>query len=109
VELVPAHEALTRRGGTLLAVSTDEPVEAQRMRAELGLPFPMLSDVGAVATRAFGLLHVRGGPGGKDVALPAHVLLDRDLAIRWRHVAHRIQERPHPADVLVQIERLPAR
>ena len=78
------------------------------MQAELELPFPVLSDVDAVATRAFGLLHARGGPGGKDVALPAHVLLDAEMTIRWRHVAHRIQERPRPADVLAQIERLSA-
>jgi peroxiredoxin len=99
------HAELVRRGGRVLAVSTDSPAEAERMRDELDLPFEVLSDPRAEATRAFGLLHAGAGPGGKDVALPAQVLLDRDLRILWRHVAHRIQDRPAPRDVLAAIER----
>lgn len=97
------HAELARRGGEVLAVSTDSPEEAARLRADLDLPFPVSSDAGARAAAAFGLLHEQGGPGGKDVALPAQVLLDRDLKILWRHVARRIQDRPSPDDVLEAI------
>ncbi len=97
------HDALARRGGQVLAVSSDEPEEAVRLRHDLDLPFLVVSDPGAKAAAAFGLLHEQGGPGGKDVALPAQVLLDRDLKILWRHVARRIQDRPAPDDVLAAI------
>lgn len=101
------HDELTRRGGRLLAVSTDSPEEATRLREDLDLPFLVVSDPEAKATVAFGLLHAHGGPGGKDVALPAQLLIGRDLEILWRHVAERIQDRPAPADVLAAIrERL---
>ena len=99
------HAELVRRGGRLVAVSTDTPEEAERLKKELDLPFDVRSDAGAKAAKAFGLLHAGGGPGGKDVALPAQVLLDGDLRILWRHVAHRIQDRPAPRDVLLAIER----
>jgi len=97
------HEELTRRGGSLLAVSTDSPEEAVQLRADLELPFLVVSDPGAQATTSFGLLHARGGPGDKDVALPAQVLIDGHLKILWRHVAERIQDRPAPADVLAAL------
>lgn len=74
------------------------------MQAELDLPFRVLSDPGAKAAAAFGLLHAQGGPRDTDVALPAQVLLDRDLHILWRHVAHRIQDRPAPSTVLAEIK-----
>jgi peroxiredoxin len=94
---------LTRRGGRVLAVSSDDTLEAARLRRDLDLPFHVASDPGARAAAAFGLLHEHGGPGGKDVALPAQVLLDRDLKILWRHVARRIQDRPSPDEVLAAI------
>lgn len=90
-----------------MALSADSPQEAADLEAGDDLPFRVLSDPDAGVARAYGLLHARGGPGGKDVALPAHVLLGRDRRIAWRHVAHRIQDRPSPADVLAALDALP--
>ena len=103
-------EALARRGGRLLALSTSTSEEAARLRADLSLPFAVLADPQAQALRALGLLHARGGPGGHDVALPAHLLVERGGRVVWRHVATRIQDRPHPAALEAALERcLPAR
>ena len=96
---------MVKRGGRLMALSTDTPEEASQLKRELDLPFDVVSDVDPKALMRFGLLHAGGGPGGKDVALPAQVLIDGDLRILWRHVAHRIQDRPAPRDVLLAIER----
>lgn len=97
------HDELARRGGTLLAISTDSVEQARELHADLDLPFPVLSDAGALSTRAYGLVHARGGPGRVDVALPAQALLDGQRRIVWRHVARRIQDRPSPRDVLEAI------
>lgn len=90
-----------------MALSSDSPQEAADLRIDDDLPFRVLSDPEARVARAYGLLHAHGGPGGGDVALPAHVLLGRDRRIAWRHVAHRIQDRPAVADVLAAIDALP--
>lgn len=94
----------------MLALSTSSVQEAARLREDLSLPFAVLADPQGQAVRALGLLHARGGPGGHDVALPAHVLVERGGRVAWRHVARRIQDRPHPDDLQAVLERcLPAR
>lgn len=55
---------------------------------------------------SFGLVHESGGPGKRDAALPAHVLLAPGGAILWRHVAARIQDRPAPHDLRATLARL---
>jgi len=92
-------ETLARRGGRVLALSTSSVQEAARLREDLSLPFAVLADPQGQAVRALGLLHARGGPGGHDVALPAHVLVERGGRVAWRHVARRIQDRPTPGEV----------
>jgi peroxiredoxin len=67
------------------------------------LPFPILADVQRSLIRALGLLHVGGGPGGSDIALPAHVLVDSNRNIRWKYVANRIQNRLSEDQVLERV------
>lgn len=83
----------------MLALSTSSVHEAARLREDLSLPFAVLADPPAQAVRALGLLHARGGPGGHDVALPAHLLVERGGRVAWRHVARRIQDRPTRVEV----------
>lgn len=70
------------------------------------LPFPILSDESRAVLRQYGVLHAGGGPGRSDIAVPAHVLIDRGGAIRWTRVSTLIQDRPDPKEVMAQIEKL---
>lgn len=91
-------------GGTIAALSADAPAEAAALRDELGLAFPVLGDPGLEVVRAYGLVHPRGGPGHRDIGLPAQVLVGRDGRILWRYVAHRIQDRAAPDQTLAAVE-----
>jgi peroxiredoxin len=55
----------------------------------------------------YGLAHPEGGLDGETIALPATLLVRPDGTLAWRHVAGRITERPHPARILAELERLP--
>lgn len=84
----------------------DAPDESRRVVRALGLSFPILSDADAAVIRAYGLVHEGGGPHGEAIAVPAQLLVDRDGAIVWRHVARRITDRPSPERVLEALEQL---
>ncbi|MCK6482798.1 MAG: redoxin domain-containing protein [Phycisphaerae bacterium] len=105
VELRDVHDELSRRGGRMVAISSDSVEDSRRVVESRGLPFPLLSDTRGDAIRAYGLLHRGGGPGGADIAIPAHALIARDGRILWRFVAHRAQERPAPAEIIDVIHR----
>lgn len=105
VELRDVCDELTRRGGRMYAISSDSVEDSRRVVEARGLPFTLLSDPRADAIRAYGLLHRGGGPGGADIAIPAHALVARDGRILWRYVAHRAQDRPAPAEIIDVIHR----
>ncbi len=97
---------LTRRGGRVWAVAVDPPELASKVADKIGLGFDVLCDTDRKIINAFGLVHQGGGLDGGDVAVPAHVLIDSTGRIAWRHVARKIQDRPHPATVLQAIDGL---
>jgi thioredoxin-dependent peroxiredoxin len=85
---------LARRGGGILAVSVDPPEQSRRVVAKNNLPFPILADPQREVVRAYGVLHAGGGPGGADIALPAHFLIDQAGRVRWSFVSLRPPDRP---------------
>ncbi|QOJ15948.1 MAG: redoxin domain-containing protein [Planctomycetia bacterium] len=91
---------MQRRGGRLLAVSTDPPERSARVVERNRLPFDILSDGESALTRAFGVLHPGGAPSGADIAVPSHFLLDSNGRVLWRWSAGRISDRIHPGEVL---------
>lgn len=100
---------MERRGGALLAVCVDPPATNAGVRAARGLPFVIASDAARDAVRAFGVVHARAGPGGRDIALPSMFLIERGGRIVWSHVATRIVDRPDPRDVIEELRRLDPR
>lgn len=68
-------------GAQVAALSVDEPERAEAMRAQLGLPFPVLCDTRREILTAWGLLN-SGEKGG--IAYPAVFVLDRDRTVRYR-------------------------
>lgn len=99
------NDGLQQAGVRVLAVSVDTPAESARVVKRNELPFPILSDAEHRVIRDYGLVHRGGGPGGGDIAIPAHVLVDHDGTILWRRISHRIQDRPSPDEVLAAVKR----
>ena len=97
------QERLERRGGSLLALAISTREEARQVVEKAEIAYPVLSDENGSVTKAYGLTHSGGGPGGKDIAVPAHVLIAKDGRIVWRHAARKIHDRPAPADDLAAL------
>ena len=94
------------RAGKLLAISTDELHDAQRLIESEKLPFAVLSAAGLPTLDEYGLAHPEGGLNGETIAVPAELLVDPSGAIVWQHVAHRITDRADPKVTLAEVERL---
>ncbi len=94
---------LEKLGVRLLAVSVDPPERSREIVKRLKLPFPILSDKNTRLTQEMGLLHKSGGPGGVDIAIPAHVLIGTDRRIRWKYVSKRIHDRLAANEVLEHV------
>lgn len=96
---------LQRQGGRLLAVAVDPPSDSRRVVKANRLDFAVLCDTDRKVIQTYNLVH-KGGHAGSDIAKPAHILIDRDGRIVWRYESQRIQDRPHPAEVLKQVRAL---
>jgi peroxiredoxin len=93
------------RGVEVVAVSPD-PVERNLGVVErLGLEFPVLSDEGLALTRAMGLEHPGGGPGGATVPRPATFIV-RGGVVRWRDLTDNWRVRPRPDTILAALSDL---
>ena len=68
-------------GAAAFAVSIDRPTEARRLRQELGLTFPILSDPDMTMIRAYGM---KGE--GMQMADMGYVILDKAGRIRDRRI-----------------------
>jgi peroxiredoxin len=72
VEFRNCNPELERLGYKLASLAVDPPARAQRLRAMLELPFPILCDVERTAVQSWGLYN-RWERGG--IAVPATVVL----------------------------------
>ena len=94
------------RGVEVVAISVDSSAESQKLRQSRGYTFPFLSDPKAETIRQYGVLHAKGGEGGKDIARPAEFLVDAAGTIRWVNLTDDIRVRARPESVLEAIDRL---
>lgn len=94
-------------GGTLMAISADEPADARRIAERFRLEFPVLADPKLEVISAYGVRHV-GGLGDRDIAAPAHFLIGTDGKVKWRFISRRQQERAGRAADTGAIEALKA-
>lgn len=95
-----------RRGVEVVAVSVDSPAESQKLCQSQGYQFPFLSDPKAETIRQYGVLHAKGGEGGKDIARPAEFLVDAGGTIRWENLTDDIRVRARAEALLAAIDRL---
>ena len=84
----------------------DSPAESRKLCESRGYTFPFLSDPNGQTIRQYGVLHPKGGEGGKDVARPAEFLVDATGTIRWVNLTDDIRVRARPESVLAAIDRL---
>src|SRR5262245_31787061 len=99
------NDELKKRGGRMVAISSDNVSNSKKVADNLKLPFDMLSDSDLKTIRTYGLFfhepHVN-----IDCALPAHFLIDKDGVIRWRYISPRSNDRPDPQAVISEIAKL---
>ncbi|MBV1858836.1 MAG: redoxin domain-containing protein [Nannocystaceae bacterium] len=84
---------------TLAAIVVDTTETNDALAKRLGVTFPILSDADLSTVRAYGVEHV-----GKDIALPATVVVNVDGTVRWVYVGDRPADRPLLPDVLRVLE-----
>ena len=89
----------------MLAVSVDPPELSARFRKGLAADFTFLSDVKGELLGRLNLLH-RGGYGGRDVAAPAAILVDKQGVVRWVYKSGLGHLRMTPEDLFGAMERL---
>jgi peroxiredoxin len=101
------HKAdFDREGARIVAVSTDDQEHARLVYdKQVGRKFPILSDPGLSAIRAYGLVHGKGH-AGEDIAIRATIVIDKDGIERWRRVSDSVPDIPKSADVLDQLRAL---
>jgi signal transduction histidine kinase len=89
----------------VIAVSTEPPEASARFRTGLAADFTFVSDVKGELLGRLNLLH-RGGYGGRDVAVPAAILVDKRGTVRWVYRPEVGHLRMTPEDLLDAVERL---
>ena len=76
-------DAIRAAGAEVAALSVDAPARSEAVRAELGLPFPILSDASRTVVRAWDLYNPKEMGG---IAVPAVFVIGPDLRIRYRSI-----------------------
>jgi peroxiredoxin len=74
---------------TVIAIVVDNPATNAALVKRLGLEFAVLSDPELATIRAWGVEHE-----GKDIALPATLVVDRSGMIAWAYVGDNVGDRP---------------
>jgi len=95
-----------QRGVEVVGISVDSPADSRKLCESRRYTFPFLSDDNADTIRRYGVLHPKGGEGGKDIARPAEFLVDATGTIRWVNLTDDIRVRARPESVLMAIDRL---
>jgi peroxiredoxin len=116
---------LALRGATLVAISPQTPELSSLTASEKELAFPVLSDVGNVVARQYGLAYGVGpevaytlrsvgidlaafnGTADDELPLTATFVINTDGVIGWRWVEANFKHRADPADIIQALEQLP--
>ena len=115
---------IKQRNATLVAISPMTPESSDDMRTAQTLTFPVLSDPGNAAARAYGLvftlperlrplyadfgidLPASNGDDSFELPVSATYVVDREGKIRWAHIDLDYTTRAEPEDVLRALDAL---
>jgi peroxiredoxin len=89
-----------------VAISVDAPEVSRDLSEKAGYSFTILSDPKAEVIRRYDLLHVGGGPEGRDIARPAEFLVDSSRVVRWVNFTEDIRVRARADEMLAQAKKL---
>jgi peroxiredoxin len=89
-----------------VAISVDPPAVSHDLAAKTGYTFTILSDPDATAIRRYHLLHIGGGPAGRDIARPAEFLVDRRKIVRWTNFTDDVRVRARADEMLAAAHQL---
>jgi peroxiredoxin len=84
----------------------DAPPESAKLKEDLHLGFPLLSDSEERVIERYGLVHRKGRLGSSDIARPANLLLDGQGIIRWAMFTENWRVRARPEALLEAAKRL---
>ena len=116
---------LVQRGATLVAVSPQTPDFTSLTASEKELSFPVLSDVGNVVARQYGLaykvgaevadtlrgvgidLSAHNGTADDELPLTATFIIGTDGRIKWSWVEANFKHRADPTEILAALASLP--
>jgi peroxiredoxin len=90
-------------GTELVAVSVDPVADNKRVTDQLGLEFPILADESRSVVTDYGVLHVGGGIGGRDIARPAILLIGPDGTVMWRYLTENWRVRIRPEKLIAVV------
>jgi len=93
--------AFDSRNVSVVGISVDSTSDNAALAEREGVKFPLLSDADLKTIRAYGVEHV-----GKDISLPATVIVDKGGTVVWVYVGDRQTDRPVLPDVLAVLEML---
>ena len=83
-----------------VAISVDAPEQSETLRRKAGYTFTFLSDPNLQAIGRYGVVHKGAGEGGRDIARPAELLIDRSGVVRWANLTNDIRVRARPEQLL---------
>lgn len=89
----------------IVAVSADSQEDSAKLKSDLGISFPLLSDEDEQVIRRYGLFHEKG-KGNENISRPANLLLDGAGVIRWAMFTDSINVRAHPEALLEVAKKL---
>lgn len=90
------YENIRAAGADVVALSVDSPERSEALRAQLGLPFPILCDPARTVVRAWDLYNPKEMGG---IAIPAVFVIGPDRRVRFRSI-DRTARRVSTAGVL---------
>lgn len=86
-----------------MAISADDAEASTALAARLGLGFSLLSDPDLAVAVRYGV-----AMAGRDIAVPAVLVVRRDRTVAWRYVGEDMTDRPRAVMVLEQVRRVAA-
>ncbi len=91
---------------SILAISSEDQERTSKLKEDLDLPFPLLSDSERHTIRDYGVFH-DDEPKGRLISRPATFVLDPAGRIVYRYVGENYADRPETDKVMAAIpERL---
>ncbi len=98
MQLEQIRPQLEAQHAQVVAISVDAADESAKLAQELGLQFPLLSDMDLHVITAYGV-----AMDGRDIAVPATFIVRKDRSVAWKRVGEEMTDRPSPADILAQV------